>query len=672
MLRIGELSLWLALAMAAWGAITGIAGERLHRDELVASARRAAYVTAGLLAASTAGLWRALLAPDLTLVAVAGTTTTNLPRLYRAAALWASPAGAVLLWSALAVAALAFAMRTADATGARGRRAVPPYLPGFSCALILPFLLLLSFVIYPFARLDFTPADGLGMAPELQHPLAVLHGMALLLGLATTSVPFVYALAGLLARQSDREWLEPVRRWSIVSWILLTAAITLGLRWAYALAPSATGWVWEPVRAGWMLPWLAVTATLHGVGVVGFTEAPRRLAAALAVGGLLLAVFVAFLPAAVTPPTGGAAANLGPWMAVVVVALTTSSALLLATARSGDGNEMRRDGAASARGTPIAGAAVLCGMIAAGLLAVALGSLVGERAVPRLAVPLRAFEWSIAVLGIVALTLSAVGQVLPPRRAASGTARRLVPVLIAASLGAVAAFALGGTGVALHAPLAVAGMAAAAATFASCGMSAAAASREMRRAPRRGGWSALGHLLARRSRRGGVLIAHLGMAVCVMALAGVAIGREHEVALAAGQRFDAADHFGARWVFVSQGLSRYPELNRDVAAVLLEARREGERRGHLKAERRTILDARGRQASDPVFVPGVLSLPGLDVFVAIRGLTADRAELTVAFLPLVRWLSYGGIVAAIGALIAVMPTGAGRTRPEARSGEALG
>ena len=43
MILVGELSLWVALLMAAWTVVTSYAGGAMGRDDLVASGRRGLY-----------------------------------------------------------------------------------------------------------------------------------------------------------------------------------------------------------------------------------------------------------------------------------------------------------------------------------------------------------------------------------------------------------------------------------------------------------------------------------------------------------------------------------------------------------------------------------------------------------------------------------------------------
>ena len=49
MILIGELSLWVALLMAAWAGVTSFAGGALRRDDLVNSGRRGLYVTCAMV-----------------------------------------------------------------------------------------------------------------------------------------------------------------------------------------------------------------------------------------------------------------------------------------------------------------------------------------------------------------------------------------------------------------------------------------------------------------------------------------------------------------------------------------------------------------------------------------------------------------------------------------------
>ena len=98
MILFGELSLWVALLMAAWSATVSFAGGRMGRTDLVASGERALYATFAFVVLSSIGLWTALLTSDFSLRFVASYTSANLPAVYKFSAFWGGQAGSMLFW----------------------------------------------------------------------------------------------------------------------------------------------------------------------------------------------------------------------------------------------------------------------------------------------------------------------------------------------------------------------------------------------------------------------------------------------------------------------------------------------------------------------------------------------------------------------------------------------
>lgn len=99
MILIGELSLWVALLMAAWGTTAGFAGAYTRRAELIASARRALFAMCGFVVLASIGLWTALLTSDFSFKFVAAYTSANLPSVYKFTAFWAGQEGSLLFWA---------------------------------------------------------------------------------------------------------------------------------------------------------------------------------------------------------------------------------------------------------------------------------------------------------------------------------------------------------------------------------------------------------------------------------------------------------------------------------------------------------------------------------------------------------------------------------------------
>ncbi|HTD61090.1 MAG TPA: cytochrome c biogenesis protein CcsA, partial [Gemmatimonadaceae bacterium] len=178
MILIGELSLWLALIVAAWTTIVSFAGGALHRPDLAKSGARAMYATCGFIVLASVGLWDALVTHDFNLSYVAEHTSANLPFVYTLTAFWAGQAGSMLFWCLILTTYSAIAVWTN-----RGQnQALMPYVTGTLGAITLFFVATMCFGASPFERLDWTPPDGAGMNPQLQNPGMAIHPPNLYLG----------------------------------------------------------------------------------------------------------------------------------------------------------------------------------------------------------------------------------------------------------------------------------------------------------------------------------------------------------------------------------------------------------------------------------------------------------------------------------------------------------
>jgi len=178
---------------------------------------------------------------------------------------------------------------------------------------------------------------------------------------------------------------------------------------------------------------------------------------------------------------------------------------------------------------------------------------------------------------------------------------------------------------------------------------------------------ALLRLIGRNRRRYGGYIVHFGVVVLFAAFAGLAFKKEYDLSLAPGSTFTAVDPYNRSWTFTSQGVSRYEELNRQVTAVVLEAKRDGMKPTLIKSEKRQHVDSRGQPTFEPSTEVGILESLRQDVYLVLHGVTGEEtAEIRITFNPLVWWVWYGGIIMAIGGLIVMWPqaTRAGIARRE--------
>src|SRR5437588_337188 len=99
MAALGRICLLLALVVCAYGIGAAVYGARKGRPEFTHSARRAVYALAGILTVAMAVLEVAFLRNDFAFNTVADTSSRSTPALYRAAAVWSSQEGSLLLWA---------------------------------------------------------------------------------------------------------------------------------------------------------------------------------------------------------------------------------------------------------------------------------------------------------------------------------------------------------------------------------------------------------------------------------------------------------------------------------------------------------------------------------------------------------------------------------------------
>src|SRR6266849_4433421 len=288
---LGHLSLWLAFLVGLWGAITGFAGGAQQRPDLQQSARHATFALFGALLVAVISLEVAIFRHDFSLEYVAAYTSRNLPTFYLWSALYAGQKGSLLFWATV----LSLFAALAQLLTSRRHRAYLPYVAAVTCAVATFFISVMLFAANPFQRLGFTPLDGRGMNPQLQNPGMVFHPPMLYLGYISITIPFAFAIAALLTKKLDTEWLVAVRKWTLVSWLFLGIGLLIGMWWAYVELGWGGYWAWDPVENASLLPWLTMTAFLHSVMIQEKRGMLKKWNLALIIGSWLLSIFGTFI-----------------------------------------------------------------------------------------------------------------------------------------------------------------------------------------------------------------------------------------------------------------------------------------------------------------------------------------------------------------------------------------
>src|SRR3989441_4956566 len=106
---------------------------------------------------------------------------------------------------------------------------------------------------------------------------------------------FRSAMAALLSRRLDTDWLVAIRKWTLVSWLFLSIGLLLGMWWAYVELGWGGYWAWDPVENAALLPWLTMTAFLHSVMIQEKRGMLKKWNLALVIGSWLLSVMGTFV-----------------------------------------------------------------------------------------------------------------------------------------------------------------------------------------------------------------------------------------------------------------------------------------------------------------------------------------------------------------------------------------
>src|SRR5213080_2159138 len=264
MAELGSFVLLLALALSGYSFLAGLVALTIQHpgaDRLGETARRAGVATFGAVFLGALVLVISAFRNDFSIAYIFHHSNRDLPAPYKFATLWSGQEGSLLFWSLL-LSAYGLVLRLRHKTDSR----LFAHASVIIAAVQVFFLLLLNFAAHPFAIMQGSlPEDGNGLNPLLQYPEMVIHPPMLYLGYVGFTVPFAFALGALIMRYPGEKWIHITRRWTMVTWGLLTCGIFLGAHWAYSVLGWGGYWGWDPVENASFLPWLTGTAFLHSV-----------------------------------------------------------------------------------------------------------------------------------------------------------------------------------------------------------------------------------------------------------------------------------------------------------------------------------------------------------------------------------------------------------------------
>jgi cytochrome c-type biogenesis protein CcmF len=538
-LNLGRAALSLALLIAAYGIAASLYGARTGRRPWVDSGRRAVYALAAVLTVAFVVLEAAFLRSDFSFAVVASHSSTTTPTFYKAAAMWSSQEGSLLLWVWL----LSLWSSLVLLLTRRRLREVAPYATAVLLGFAAFFAALVVFFANPFSLASPVPAEGTGLQPLLRHPSMMIHPPLLYSGYTLFTVPFAFAVGALITRRVDAEWIRATRRFALSAWLFLGIGILIGARWSWSELGWGGYWAWDPVENASLMPWLTGTAFIHSIMMQEKRGMMKVWNASLVLATGVLAILGTFLVRSGILESihafGGS--TLGKPFLVLIAVLMVGSVVLVASRRADLRSEARLESLLSRESMFVLNNVVLVGLC----FVIFWGTffpLISEAVTgQKSSVGPPWFDRYTVPLAIVLVLLSGLGPVIAWRRATATNARRGLrgPLGVAA----VAAVGLALAGVATR-PFALA-------MFCTGAFAAAVVVQEFwrgTRARRAGSGeaapAALVSLVRRNRRRYGGYLVHLGMAVIFVGVAASsAFQRVHDVRLSPNQtaRIDGYD-----------------------------------------------------------------------------------------------------------------------------------
>ncbi|TRZ83523.1 MAG: cytochrome c assembly protein [Sediminibacterium sp.] len=127
-----------------------------------------------------------------------------------------------------------------------------------------PFVLLREEMSWPIlSRPDYLHLikDGTGLNTLLQNYWMVIHPPILFLGFSSTTIPFSFAVVGLIKKKHD--WMDNCLPWATFSAGILGLGIMMGAAWAYESLTFGGYWAWDPVENASLVPWLTLVSAIH-------------------------------------------------------------------------------------------------------------------------------------------------------------------------------------------------------------------------------------------------------------------------------------------------------------------------------------------------------------------------------------------------------------------------
>ncbi len=643
MVDIGYFSLLVAVMASIYSIVAVIIGARLKNRELISSSYKAVYVVAGLLTIAISALLYAFLTDDFQVAYVAGNSSRDLHWTYTISAVWGGQEGSLLFWAWL----LSVFSMIVLLTNRRQNRALMPSVTAIMMGVLLFFLVLVTFVTSPFARLGYIPVDGQGMNPLLQNPGMLFHPPTLLIGYVGFTVPFAFAMAALITGQLGDIWIRSTRRWTIFSWFFLAVGIILGARWAYVELGWGGYWAWDPVENASLMPWLAGTAYLHSVMIQERKNMLKVWNVVLILMTFLLSIFGTFITRSglISSVHSFGQSALGPFFLAFIVVTLLAVIILISNRMTYLKSTNELDSLISRESSFLFNNLLLVGATFAIFLGTIFPMLSEAVTHTKMTVGPPFFNKVNVPIGLALLFLTGLCPLIAWRRTSGRNLKRnlLLPFLIAVagSIGMYAAGVREGVPLTSFSILLF--------VFATIVIEFVRGTRARRKMSGESSIVAFFRLILRNKRRYGGYIVHIGIVLIFFGITGsTAFKVEKEINLSKGESVELGDY-----TFTYENLARYPTATKEVVSATLKIDKGNGRLVTLNPAIEVHGGPDGQTSSEVAIKSNLKE----DLYAILAGYEQDGTSATfkLVILPLVAWIWIGSLMLFAGTIVVMLP-----------------
>ena len=622
-------TLYVSGALAFLAAGLGLASELMSADtgraRLDRFARVALLSSAGGFVLATFGLARSFLDQNYSLVYVVQHTRSGVSLWYRVAGLWGGLEGSLLLFIAIFGLVAAWVVLSKSLRGDRFG------IGWFTFGVTLGGLGMINASLAdPFLRSDIPAIRGDGLVPILEHPAMVYHPPLLYLGLVLPVVAFSEVVRAAVFASDVGESTgatATARRYLIAAVAVLIAGLATGANWAYVEQGWGGYWAWDPIENAALVPFLAIVAALHidramvsrPVALPSYRVVMFGLPFMLAFAGALLTRSGLARSVHSFAEQPSVAVAMGVILAVLSVLLVL--ACLLAVRRS---RQVSGASSVDPSDRPNTALVVVAGLSYAAAMTVGLGTLwpvvLNDDAIVQ-------GSFFAEILGPIAVAGALVLAVIGLRARTLPNTFAMFAIVAVVGVGFVLAEVLDWSG--LAPPLLLG-----AALLAAMGSAAAFTKTTANRG-------------SYRVRTAGLVVAHLGFAGLLAALAGSTATQEQTVTLEVGERTELAG-YELRLVEIGVQTAQIEPTNSVIARI--ELRDADKDINGTPDKPLAVLEPRqdiyrddnvgglGLSRSQRLSETAVRSTLRDDVFIALRNADDERALLEVQVRPWAMWL----------------------------------